>query len=467
MKKREQFKNLLTLGAAAGNILIQTLAFSYVWFTVYAQAGAHYFVNGNYALVALYAVMAFFINKAFGLLNIRKMRLFDLLFTQAISVVVINGLTYLQLCLIARWKLGENLLPILWLTGCNAVVVVLWNLLARGINRLLYPPKRLLLIYGAYSPDNLIRNVLSRRDKYAIEEAISIDEPEQTLWNKMDAYDGVVLTDIPAEKRNELLKHCFSRDIRCYCVPKISDILIRAAGNVHMFDTSLMVFKNMGLSIDQRFLKRLFDIVFSAALGILILPLMGVVALAIKVYDGGPVFFRQDRLTKDGKVFKLIKFRSMRVQDENAKYVLTRKNDDRITPVGKILRATHVDELPQIYNILKGDMSFVGPRPECPGLAETYGQIVPEFDFRLKVKAGLTGYAQVYGRYNTTPYDKLKLDLSYIVNYSFLLDMKLIALTVKVLFQKDSTEGIEDWQSSAASREQLQKIGADGDGAEE
>jgi lipopolysaccharide/colanic/teichoic acid biosynthesis glycosyltransferase len=177
---------------------------------------------------------------------------------------------------------------------------------------------------------------------------------------------------------------------------------------------------------------------------------MLVIALCIKLYDGGPVFFVQDRLTEGGKVFKVFKFRSMRVEDESGEYIMTRKNDSRITPVGKIIRDIHFDELPQLFNILLGDMSFVGPRPECPVLAEEYKQIIPQFDYRLKVKAGLTGYAQVYGKYNTTPYDKLKLDLHYIENYSFFLDLKLIVLTIRILFQKENTEGIDPYQKSAA-----------------
>jgi len=163
------------------------------------------------------------------------------------------------------------------------------------------------------------------------------------------------------------------------------------------------------------------------------------------------VFFVQDRLTEGGKVFQVYKFRSMRVANESDEYILTRKNDSRVTPIGKIIRDIHFDELPQLFNILKGDMSFVGPRPECPKLAEEYREIIPQFHYRLKVKAGLTGYAQVYGKYNTTPYDKLKLDLHYIENYSFFLDLKLIILTIKILFQKENTEGIEDWQTTAAA----------------
>lgn len=178
-------------------------------------------------------------------------------------------------------------------------------------------------------------------------------------------------------------------------------------------------------------------------------PVMLVIAIAIKVYDGGPVFFIQNRLTRNGEVFRIYKFRSMRVQGADEKLSITKKNDDRITPVGHIIRKLHLDELPQVFNIIKGDMSFVGPRPEWTATTEQYSQNLPEFLFRLKVKAGLTGYAQVYGKYNTTPYDKLMLDLTYIEKYSFWLDIKLMLLTVRTLFQKENTEGVEAWQTSA------------------
>ena len=200
----------------------------------------------------------------------------------------------------------------------------------------------------------------------------------------------------------------------------------------------------------KKFFKRAIDILIGLLAMPFLLIILVVFAPLIYLTDRGPVFYNAPRVGKDGKVFKLYKFRSMRVRDEDAQYCMTRKDDDRITPVGKILRNIHFDELPQIFNILKGDMSFVGPRPECPELAEEYGKIVPEFKYRLKVRAGLTGFAQVYGKYNTTPYDKLKLDMIYIENYSFLLDLKLMILTFKILFQKENTEGIESWQTNAA-----------------
>ncbi len=128
---------------------------------------------------------------------------------------------------------------------------------------------------------------------------------------------------------------------------------------------------------------------------------------------------------------------------------LAKKNDDRITPIGKFIRRVRLDELPQLFNILKGEMSFIGPRPERPEIIKQYMEVMPEFAYRMKVKAGLAGYAQVYGKYNTTPYDKLKLDLCYIEHYSVWLDLKLMLLTLKVLFTPDATEGVKEEQVTA------------------
>ena len=174
-------------------------------------------------------------------------------------------------------------------------------------------------------------------------------------------------------------------------------------------------------------------------------PVMLITAVAVKLYDGGPVLYKQVRLTRHDRKFEIYKFRSMVVDAESDGIAkLARENDDRITPVGRIIRATRIDELPQLFNILKGDMSFAGPRPERPEIMEEYCKEIPEFAFRTRVKAGLTGYAQVYGKYNTTPYDKLKLDLFYISNYSMWTDIKLILMTLKIVLKKDATEGVNE-----------------------
>ena len=463
MSKREKFKRLFRFINTAAIIGVLTAVFAYMWYTNFAENEELlikvFFRRGNYALVALYAVAMLLFYRAFGAHEVGYMRMMESAYTQVLSVLCANAFTYLQLCLIGRWKFLSNIRPILLMTVVDLVLVILWAVITRLAYTKIYPPRKILVVYGKYNPKHVIEKMASRQDKYIIYDAINIDQGMETVKSRIETCGNVLLMDLPAEERNQLLKYCFRKNIRCYCAPKISDIMLRRAEEINLFDTTLLLFRNAGLSAEQQFMKRAFDVVFSLIFLIAASPFMLIIAIAIKACDGGPVFFTQDRLTKDGKVFKLYKFRSMYVNREESEYCLTREKDKRVTPVGKIIRNIHFDELPQIFNILKGDMSVVGPRPECPQLAEEYRQIVPEFDFRLKMKAGLTGYAQVYGKYNTTPLDKLKLDMVYIEKYSFWLDLKLILLTVKILFQKENTEGIKDWQTTAATAENLEKIG--------
>lgn len=411
--------------------------------------------RGNYVVVGLYGLLLILFFKLFDGFKIGYFRIYEVLFSQVVSVLCVNMVTYLQLCLIGRWRFLAHVTPLLIMTVVDLVFVAICVVVTRWLYLRLYPSRKMVLIYGEYDPKNLIHKIAGRGDKYSIREAISYTEGYERIVEKINQYGCVMMTDIPCQIRNKILKYCFVKNIRVYTVPKITDIMLMSATDIHLFDTTLLLLRNRELSYEQAFLKRLFDVVFSVLAIILASPVLAIIAICVKAYDGGPVFFLQDRLTKDGKVFKVYKFRSMRVQKETTEYCMTRKNDDRVTPVGKVLRNIHFDELPQLFNILKGEMSFVGPRPECPSVAEKYKESIPEFDFRLKVKAGLTGFAQVYGKYNTTPYDKLKLDLTYIENYSFLLDLKLLVLTFKILFQKENTEGIEQWQTTAAVENKL------------
>lgn len=243
-------------------------------------------------------------------------------------------------------------------------------------------------------------------------------------------------------------------------MPKISDVLIKGADQLHLFDTPLYMTREYALKVEQRMAKRTVDLICSVLLLVIASPIMLVTAILIKAYDGGPVLYKQIRCTQDRKEFYILKFRSMKVDAEKDGVArLASRNDSRITPVGKFIRMTRIDELPQLINILKGDMSFIGPRPERPEIIDQYIEEMPEFSFRMKVKAGLAGYAQVYGKYNTTPYDKLKLDLTYIEQYSFWLDLKLMLLTLKILIKPESTEGVSSTQTTALKNESAQKPG--------
>ncbi len=432
-----------------------------MWYHYHANSGTivePFYRRGNYVVIGQYVLVAFCFNKLYGNFKIGYARTFESVVSHFVCVVCMNFVTYLQLCLIGRWAFLENIQSIVYMTLIDWVVVMVWVFVARYAYVKLYPPRDLLLIYGKYSPDGLMNKLLSRKDRYNVKETISIDCSMEEIKNKISQFEGVMFADIPSGIRNPLLKYCFANSIRCYSIPKISDILIMHSEVIHQFDTSLLLFRNSGLTSLQMFWKRVFDIVFAVIAIIVTSPIMLIIAILVKAYDGGPVFFLQERLTKDGKVFKIIKFRSMCVNRNDGTVEMTKKNDERVTPVGKVLRNLHLDELPQFINILKGDMSVVGPRPECPQIAEKYCEFLPEFEFRLKVKAGLTGYAQVYGKYNTTPYDKLKLDLKYIRKYSFLLDMKLMLLTLKIFFWREKSEGIENWQTTAATRENLEQV---------
>lgn len=229
-----------------------------------------------------------------------------------------------------------------------------------------------------------------------------------------------------------------------YDMPSITDMLIASGQILHIVDTPIIKVNKFGPNAFEKIVKRAFDIFASLLLLIITSPIMLITAIAIKVNDGGNIFYRQARLTENGKEFNIVKFRSMVMNAEDLTgVVLAKVDDDRITSVGKIIRKYRIDELPQMINILKGDMSFVGPRPERTEIYDDITKTMPEFDYRLCVKAGLTGYAQIYGKYNTTLRDKLLLDLYYIEKYSLVEDLKLLLLTFKVIFKSDSTEGVK------------------------
>ena len=450
MEKREKYKHLLMFLASVLIMAIQIGVFAYMWYHHFEKNMLRrYWHRGNYVIIGQYALLLFLFYKLYGGFKVGYLRVFEVLYSQILSVPCVNFITYLQLALIGHWKFGHNIKYLLEMTGINMVVVVIWVFFMRWVYARLYPPRQMLMIYGGRNPGDLRNKFETREDKYAIKEMAPLSLGLDVIKEKINGYKAVVIGDIPSHERNLLLKYCFEKDIRCYSIPKLSDIMLRNADDIHLFDTTLLLSRNLRLTAEQLFFKRIVDIIFSLAGLVIASPFMILIALAIKLYDGGPVFYKQPRLTKDKQIFMILKFRSMQMDSEVKGAQLAKKEDDRITPVGKFIRRIHFDELPQIFNILKGDMSLVGPRPERPEIAALYSERIPEFDYRLKVKAGLTGYAQVYGKYNTTPYDKLKLDLTYIETYSLKLDLKLLMLTFKILFQKENTEGVEAWQKTA------------------
>lgn len=446
MSTKEQYKHLLNFGANFITLAVEGAMFAFVWYTVYAGRYGFY-RRGNWAVVGLYVLIIFFFTKVFGGYNIGYKLTADIMLSHLLAIGLGTVVGYMELCLLCRDYVNPS--PVIGLAAAEVIFILPWVFFIRKLYKWLYPARQMLVIYGEYAPDDLIAKINTRRDKYNICASVSCQIGNEKLYPMILKYNAVVLCDLPVQVRNEIMKYCYHESVRTYVTPKISDILFRGADDIHLFDTPLLLCRNYGLSIDQRMIKRTMDIVLSLAGIVIASPFMLLIALAVKLYDGGPVLYRQERLTRDEKPFQIYKFRSMGMDSEKAGARLASKGDKRVTPVGKVIRNIHFDELPQLFNILKGEMSMVGPRPERKEIQDLYAEELPAFVLRTKVKAGLTGYAQVYGKYNTTPYDKLKFDLTYIENYSLWLDIKIMLLTFKILFQKENTEGIEEEQTTA------------------
>ena len=437
--------------------LVLAILYYFIWRKGYdADLFPNYFGNGKFILMGVYVLICMVVFRNTDGFTFGDVRRLEVALAQWISLLIINVITYLQLCLIANVMITP--VPVIVLTVAEVILVIPFAYLFHWLNQLLYMPHNMLMIVGNREAVTLKLKMDSRRDKYLVKKMISTNVGYEALCQEILQYESVILNDISAQMRNDLLKFCYQHDIRVYAVPKLTDILMRGADEVTSFDTPLVAISGGGLTQIQRFLKRTLDIVLCLMAMIVAAPVMAVVALAIKLEDGGPVFYKQKRATVGGKEFDILKFRSMIVNAEKeGKSIPATGEDPRITKVGKIIRACRVDELPQILNILKGDMSIVGPRPERIEHVQAYSEEIPEFGFRLKVKGGLTGYAQIYGKYNTSAYDKLRLDLMYIENYSIFLDIKLIIMTLRILLKKESTEGFDVAAENEKKKEELIK----------
>lgn len=436
-------------------ILILTFLYYFAWRRGYeSNVFPAYFGNGKYVLAGVYFLLVLVLFFAFDGFKFGYLRRFDALLSQWISLLIANFITYWQLCLIANKVISA--VPVLILTVAEAVIALVCVIFYTWLYHQLYVPKNMAMILGNDDAVTLKFKMETRPDKYHVGKLIPIEDGFESICQQIVNYDAVIINDVPAQIRNDILKFCYRHKIRTYVTPKLTDIIVRGATSITLFDTPLLLVKGNGLTPSEQLIKRIMDLIICLPVAVIALPFMLLAALAIKIEDGGPVFFKQKRATLGGNTFEILKFRSMVVNaDQIGNQAGATSNDPRITKVGKFIRATRIDELPQLLNIIRGDMSIVGPRPERVEHMEKYGKEVPEFDFRTKVKGGLTGFAQIYGKYNTSPYDKLRLDLMYIENYSFILDIKLILMTIRIMLSKDSTEGFDKVEEANRMKEEV------------
>lgn len=430
--------------------------FVIVWFQFYNQhVFGKYLIYGGVLFCFVYGVIYLFLCDLYKSFRIASTPIPDIVFGQTISFGIADLALYAECCLVDNHFV--NIIP-----GAIAVVLQMVGtaLLVTGIKQYMMrniKPRKTLLIYGSKTTleDSriFVKKLLKKYDHlFEICDIKYEDITEEEIQRVLEKVDVVVLYEVSRHNKGQLMKICSEQHKAFYFTPRIEDILCQGASYKNYMDTPLMKYDYQYESISGYFGKRFIDLVLSVLCLLILWPILLFTAICIKLEDGGPIFYKQKRYTKDQKIFEILKFRSMIVDAEKDGAKPCTGNDSRITKVGKVIRATRIDELPQIFNILKGEMSFVGPRPERVEHVEQYTEDLKEFTYRLRVKGGLTGYAQIYGKYNTSAYDKLRLDLMYIENQSLLLDLKLILMTIKVVFTPESTEGFEEEKSKEINK---------------
>lgn len=428
--------------------------------TLYAMIFATFFclmsVETPYVLIvsrtmgitmSTFVLVGMMLSGIFGGYAIGKQKSKPIIYSLTLASVLTDVITYVQLLIMNTHPenraylqvQGIELLLLAAIIVIQFVLIVAMTYLGNYIFFRINPPEKCLIVASSRRAcENMLPKIGRFRLQYRVEKIV--DYRHADLHRLVRQADTVFLLEVPYGERASIMEYCYKHNKNVYCNLEITDVLINSAKHVMLDDASFLGYAGVSLTPEQKFLKRTMDIVGSS-LGLLLLsPVMLVCALAIRLSDKGPVFFIQQRATENGRHFWIYKFRTMR-QDTGEKQYSALQGDDRITPVGRVLRRWRLDELPQLYNILKGDMSIVGPRPEMIENVSQYVQDLPQFEYRLKVKAGLTGYAQIAGKYNTSPKDKMMLDLYYIENYSLWLDIKMLLRTLTVFFKADSTEG--------------------------
>lgn len=432
------------------NILLVTGAFWLCWSYFYASQITHpFYYVGNLIMVFLFGLFYYFTSHLYNGYSLPISRIYELVYSQALAALISDGILYLITILINRHYI--SFFPFVPTFLLQFFLITLWTVAAHQWYFRVFPPRKTVVILGqGQNVDKLVKQY-GMDVHFDVQSVVPVEECLKDIPGTIGQAEVVFCCGLRSHNRNLVTKYCVAHKIGTYVIPRIGDVIMDSAKKVHLFHLPMMAVQRYNPSPEFLFFKRLYDIVLSLVALVLFAPIMAAVAVAIKMTDGGDIFYRQARLTKDGKVFQVLKFRSMRMDAEKdgVARLSTGENDPRVTKVGRFIRAVRFDELPQLLNILKGDMAIVGPRPERPEISAQYAKAMPEWNLRLQAKCGLTGYAQVYGQYNTTPYDKLLLDLMYIAKPSLFEDFKIIFATVKILFMKDSTEGVAEGQVTA------------------
>lgn len=438
------------------------ILFVIVWCLYYNSHSFQKFaLYGAVVSVVIYCLVYFALCQLYRSFKIASSSIAATVLSQFISFGIADALLYAVSCLAGNYIV--NIIPGLATVAAQLGGTALLVLCFKQLIIKLVPPKSTILVYGEHISEEGAgdyKNKLYVKYSHLFDIQLMVKESDDIdkLIGDKNKYNTVMLYEVSSGRKGSIIKHCINKEQNIYFTPSIEDILISSCETKHLLDTPIMKYDYAYANTMSSMVKRLIDIVVSLVAIIITSPFMLITAMAIKIEDRGPVLFKQKRCTFNCKEFNIYKFRSMIPDADKNGFRPCTANDDRITKVGRFIRKIRLDELPQLFNILFGQMSLVGPRPERIEHVQAYTAELPEFALRARVKAGLTGYAQIYGKYNTTAYDKLRLDLMYIENQSLMLDFKLVLLTIKVIFVPESTEGFEESKSKAIAENEYARV---------
>lgn len=400
--------------------------------------------------LSTFVIVGLLFLNVYGKYDIGRRKSKPIIYSLVLATAFTDIITYLQLMIMRVTTPSvydfrfENLGLLALAFVLQVIVIILFTYGGNHLFFMIHPPERCLVITSSQKNLDKITPVLEKYQKqYTIKRIL--DYRSSKLFQEIDKSDTVFLFAVPSIERSAIIRHCYSKKKNIYFNPEIEDVVEMNSTYYILEDVPLLNANVKSLTMEQRIAKRLMDLVLAVVLGILSSPFWIGAAIAIKLHDGGKILFKQKRATLNGRVFEVYKFRTMKENVENRSASV---GDSRITKPGQFLRKTRIDELPQLLNIIKGDMTFVGPRPEMLENVSSYTKHLPEFKYRLRMKAGLTGYAQIFGKYNTSPKDKLIMDMMYIEHFSILKDIQLMFQTVIVLLKKDSTEAFSNKKES-------------------
>ena len=436
------------------NVVLITVPFMICWNVYYARNISLEDKRSIFSLIMIIFVLLYMTyGRIYESFLVSLVRISEMIYSQSLAILMTDGIMFIIVSFVMHHIVDVR--PIIIMFISQLLISVFWCLGAHVWYFKTFPPRRTVIIHDQkQNIENLI-HAYGLRKKFCVKKTMTVEESISEQFLSLNGIETVFLCGVHSHDRNIILKYCVENNIVVYVLPRIGDVIMSGARRMHLFHLPFLRVGRYDPAPEYLFFKRVFDILISSVALLVLSPIMIITAIAIKMTDGGPVLYKQKRLTKNRREFYVLKFRSMRIDAEKdgIARLSTGKSDDRITPVGKIIRKVRIDELPQLLNILEGSMSIVGPRPERPEIAHQYEKKLPEFSLRLQAKAGLTGYAQVYGKYNTTPYDKLQMDLMYIAHPSLREDLRIIFATIKILFIPESTEGVADGMETAMEEE--------------